>query len=36
MKRKKLLKDMIVVWISVTALICAALNVHISRKMLGS
>lgn len=34
MEHKNLLKDMIVVWISVTALVCAALNMHISRNML--
>ena len=36
MKRKNLIKDMIVLWISVTALVCAALNMHVSRNMLGS
>lgn len=34
MKHKNLLKDLIVLWISVTALVCAALNVHVSRNML--
>lgn len=33
MKHKNLLKDLIVLWISVTALVCAALNMHISRNM---
>ena len=35
MERKNLLKDLIVLWISVTALVCAALNMHVSRNMLG-
>ncbi len=35
-KKKKLLRDIIVVWISVTALVCAALSMHISRNMLDS
>ena len=34
MKHKNLIKDLIVLWISVTALVCAALNMHISRNML--
>lgn len=36
MERKNLLKDLIVLWISVTALVCAALNMHVVRNMLGS
>jgi len=36
MERKNLLKDLIVLWISVTALVCAALNMHVSRNMLRS
>ena len=36
MKKKKLTIDLIVLWISVTALVCAALNMHVSRNMLGS
>ena len=36
MKRKNLIKDMIVLWVSVTALVCAALNMHVSRNMLES
>ena len=36
MKKKTLLKDLIVLWISVTALVCAALNMHIARNMLGT
>ena len=34
MEHKNLIKDLIVLWISVTALVCAALNMHISRNML--
>ena len=33
MERKNLARDLIVLWISVTALVCAALNMHISRNM---
>ena len=33
MKRKKLIKDMVVLWVSVTALVCAALNIHVTRNM---
>ena len=36
MEEKNLLKDLIAVWISVTALVCAALNMHIVRNMLHS
>lgn len=36
MEKKKLAFDMIVLWISVTALVCAALNMHVSRNMLDS
>lgn len=36
MKHKNLIKDMLVVWISTTALVCAALNMHINRNMLES
>ena len=35
MEKKNLLRDLIVLWISVTALVCAALNMHVSRNMLG-
>ena len=35
MKNKKLLKDLVVLWVSVTALVCAALNMHVARNMLG-
>lgn len=34
MEHKNLIKDLIAVWISVTALVCAALNMHISRNLL--
>lgn len=34
MEHKNLIKDLIAVWISVTALGCSALNMHISRNML--
>ena len=36
MEKKNLIKDMIVLWVSVTALMCAALNMHVSRNMLES
>ena len=36
MKRKNLVRDLIVLWIAVTALACAALNMHVTRNMLGS
>ena len=36
MEKKNLIKDMIVLWVSVTALVCAALNMHVSRNMLES
>ena len=35
MEKKNLLRDLIVLWISVTALVCAALNMHVSRNLLG-
>ena len=34
MEHKNLIKDLIVLWISVKALVCDALNMHISRNML--
>lgn len=34
MERKNLLRDLLVLWISVTALVCAALNMHVVRNML--
>ncbi len=35
-ERKKLLLDLLVLWIAVTALVCAALNMHVRRNMLES
>lgn len=35
MKKKNVIKDLIVLWIALTALVCAALNLHISLNMLG-
>ena len=35
MERKTLIKDLVVLWVSVTALVCAALNMHVTRNMLG-
>ena len=35
MKKKGVIKDLIVVWIALAALVCAALNLHISLNMLG-
>lgn len=34
MKRKNIIKDLIVLWIALAALVCAALNLHISLNML--
>ncbi len=34
MGKKNLRRDLAVLWISVTALVCAALNMHIRRNML--
>ncbi len=34
MKKYELLRDLIALWIAVTALVCAALNVHVSKNML--
>ena len=36
MKRKNLVRDLIVLWIAVTALVCAVLNMYVTRNMLGS
>ncbi len=33
-KRKKLVIDLLAIWISVTAMVCAALNMHVRRVML--
>ena len=35
MKKKSVIKDLIILWIALTALVCAALNLHISLNMLG-
>lgn len=35
MKNKTVIKDLIVLWVALTALVCAALNLHISLNMLG-
>ena len=35
MKKKNVIKDLVVLWIALTALVCAALNLHISLNMLG-
>ena len=35
MEKKNLAKDLIVLWIAVTALVCAAINMHVARNMLG-
>ena len=32
---KKHIKDLIILWIALTALVCAAINLHISLNMLG-
>ena len=36
MKRKNVVIDIIILWIALTALVCAALNLHISLNMLGN
>ena len=35
MKKKPVIKDLIILWIALTALVCAAINLHISLNMLG-
>lgn len=35
MERKNVIKDLIVLWLALTALVCAAINLHISLNMLG-
>ncbi len=35
MEKKNLFRDLIVLWISMAALIGAALNMHVSRNLLG-
>ncbi len=34
MKKKAVMKDLIVLWIALAALVCAALNLHISLNLL--
>ena len=36
MKKKKVIKDLIVLWLALAALGCAAVNLHISLNMLGN
>ena len=36
MKKKNVIKDIVILWIALTALVCAALNLHISLNMLGN
>ncbi len=33
--KKNVIKDLVVLWLALTALCCAALNLHISLNMLG-
>ena len=35
MKKKVVIKDLIILWIALAALVCAAVNLHISLNMLG-
>ena len=35
MKKKNVIKDLVVLWIALSALGCAAVNLHISLNMLG-
>ena len=35
MKNKKVIKDLLVLWLALTALSCAAINLHISLNKLG-
>ena len=34
--KKNVMKDLIVLWLSLSALVCAALNLHISLNMLAN
>ncbi len=36
MERKNVVKDLIVLWLALTALVCAAVNLHVSLNLLGS
>ena len=35
MKKRNVIKDLIILWIALTALVCAAINLHISLNMMG-
>ena len=34
MKKRSIIKDLIVLWLALAALVCAAINLHISLNML--
>jgi hypothetical protein len=34
--KKTFTKDLFILWLSLAALVCAALNMHVSRNLLGS
>ena len=34
MKHKNLFRDLIVVWLSISAMVCAVLNLHVRRNLL--
>ncbi len=36
MEKRSTIKDIIVLWIALTALVCAAINLHISLNMLAN
>ena len=36
MERKNVIKDLIVLWLALTALVCAAVNLHVSLNLLGN
>ena len=36
MERKNVVKDLLVLWLALTALVCAAVNLHVSLNLLGS
>ena len=35
MKKKAVIKDLILLWIALAALVCASVNLHVSLNMLG-
>jgi len=35
MKHKKLFLDLVAAWFSISAMLCAVINLHVSRNMLG-